>query len=653
MIDTDLIFAMSGLKWTWEILEGDRWTKLEADSVREGLDYAHEGGRWQAKWKNGALELSMDAPFQTAMRLLLHCEGMSAPLHLIPCNIVGDNNIASAKPGEFPLLTRDHPEIPFCASLWEFRADRAAMPVTFLYSGDTVLALSVDPYAETDRGPIPCGLIADDPNGIGISLGYTNRPCTFLNRSTPAPTAFGRACRGKTVCRLYAGQNSHTSIHEIIRREYAIRHERASYTRTIQEAADAVFDALVKLNWDAASGEYTNRHCRPPKETALIPWRAVTEIGWTGGGILALPMLRYSVLRPDFDPSMWHGARDARSFFDRICQCYNPASGLLNDLMVPNGEGSRLNGWWTYYGLVRDCHCAYTVGTAVFSLLQAVLFLREHGLESPGRWLETAGKVLDTAVLLQRKDGAFGYTYSAERREVLDWEGFAGCWFVPCCALYFRLTGESRFLLSAQKGLAYYADFVKSLRCSGAPMDTWKSVDQEGNIAFVKGCRALYGITGDRDCLRWMELGAGYEYLWRYGYRTRPEHAPLDEGWCACGGSVTSVSNPHIHPMGVLLDTDLRYLAEATGDRYHLSRALDSTAWLMQTLELYPEKTGYGVYGVLSERWCPSDGLLTEKNSDGLPYASWYSYNLWAAADALTALCDLLEESPSLDQPCP
>ena len=105
--------------------------------------------------------------------------------------------------------------------------------------------------------------------------------------------------------------------------------------------------------------------------------------------------------------------------------------------------------------------------------------------------------------------------------------------------------------------------------------------------------------------------------------------------------------------MGVLLDTDLRYLAEATGDRYHLSRALDSTAWLMQTLELYPEKTGYGVYGVLSERWCPSDGLLTEKNSDGLPYASWYSYNLWAAADALTALCDLLEESPSLNQPCP
>ena len=100
-----------------------------------------------------------------------------------------------------------------------------------------------------------------------------------------------------------------------------------------------------------------------------------------------------------------------------------------------------------------------------------------------------------------------------------------------------------------------------------------------------------------------------------------------------------------VHPMGILIDADLRYLTKVTGDTYHLNRAMDSSAWLMQTLELYPEKTGYGRYGVLSERWCPSDGLTVEQYSDGASYSSWFSYNLWAAANALEAVCELcLEE---------
>ena len=62
----------------------------------------------------------------------------------------------------------------------------------------------------------------------------------------------------------------------------------------------------------------------------------------------------------------------------------------------------------------------------------------------------------------------------------------------------------------------------------------------------------------------------------------------------------------------------------------------------MQTLELYPGRTGYGRYGVLSERWCPSDGLLVERYNDGRMYSSWFSYNLWAAADALQCVCEQL-----------
>ena len=46
--------------------------------------------------------------------------------------------------------------------------------------------------------------------------------------------------------------------------------------------------------------------------------------------------------------------------------------------------------------------------------------------------------------------------------------------------------------------------------------------------------------------------------------------------------------------MGVIIDTDLRYLARVTGDGYYASRAADSAAWMLQCLELYPDTTGYG-----------------------------------------------------------
>ena len=91
--------------------------------------------------------------------------------------------------------------------------------------------------------------------------------------------------------------------------------------------------------------------------------------------------------------------------------------------------------------------------------------------------------------------------------------------------------------------------------------------------------------------------------------------------------------------MGVVATSDLEYLAQITGDVYHQARADDGIAWLMNTLELYPDTMGYGRYGVLSERTCPSDGLLVEHYHDsGAPASTWWSYNAWAAGSAMEAI---------------
>jgi hypothetical protein len=190
----------------------------------------------------------------------------------------------------------------------------------------------------------------------------------------------------------------------------------------------------------------------------------------------------------------------------------------------------------------------------------------------------------------------------------------------------------------------YYA-YVKELNCWGAPMDTWKSVDQEGNLAFIKAAAVLHRRTGDGKYLEMLEKGAEYEYLWRYGFKAVPEHPPLKgSGWNSCGGSVTSVSNPHIHPMGLNITGELLYLYRATGDAYHLHRASDGICWGLAGADLYPETTGYGVRGVMTERWCPSDGLTIENFSDTGEAASiWFTFNGWAGATTLEGLIALLD----------
>ena len=219
-------------------------------------------------------------------------------------------------------------------------------------------------------------------------------------------------------------------------------------------------------------------------------------------------------------------------------------------------------------------------------------------------------------------------------------------WIGAALAAAYAFTGKKHYREAACKAAGFYHRFVRELNVCGTPMDTWKAPDQEGNLAFMKLVRLLHETTGEASLLEMLEDGAHYEYLWRYGFRAVPEIMPLaGSSWNSCGGSVTSVSNPHIHPMGVLITPELYYLAERTGNELHRMRAEDGMAWSMNCLELYPEITGYGRYGVTTERFCPSDGLTDFYYSDGRPSSLWYSYNGWAAANILEALLWMTEHT--------
>ncbi len=655
-----------------EYLEGESW-KEAGEEAPVRLTFGAPGG------DSLPYVLKADSAAPTQARISARVIGGEDIFHVIPCCIYGDNNEKEVQTGEFPLLcgrtsegmdrergkAQESDDI-FRSPFWSFRADRAAMPVSAVCTRQGTLAVTVDPYDSI--GGVPSGVFAALPDLCGISLGYENAPVSFVNKRTPGEPVRETVKRGEVrgrICYVPAGETSpRLALHTVIRQEYALRHERARYEKTFREAVQGCLESFLAISWNPETKEYTNCNCLPPKEPDLHPWRNVKEIGWTGGGVLAYPLVLAQEILGDEAAETIRKARSGYEMFDQITRAYNEASGLFYDLTSPIDEDTvedhhnessglanvkvqaesdrarRVNGWWSAFGLTRDVHCAYTVGSALHYLLKTITFLSQRKKPYPSFWLESARRVMDTVIELQRDDGAFAYTYRVDRKEAADWNGFAGCWFVPCAAYLYHLTGEKRYLAAADAGLSYYAGYVDTLACCGTPMDTWKSPDEEGNLAFIRGARLLHEYTGEDRYLTALRNGADYEFLWRYGYRTRPLHRPLLNGWNSCGGSVTSVSNPHIHPMGMIVDSDLYYLGRVTGDDYYTDRALDGTAWMMQTLELYPEETGYGRYGVLSERWCPSDGLVIQKDSDGNRYSSWYSYNLWAGAAAFEEACE-------------
>ncbi len=611
-----------------------KWTAISAERV----DYA---------WSFIA-----DAPVR--LRLAFTVPGDERGFHLIPACIFGDNNHHLVRPNEFPTLHDAVPNEQGPAPLWEFRADRAACPVSMLCTPAGVVALSIAPYADdaaAKDGFIRNGLFAGLPNTGGVSLGYGNDPLSYVNKTMfRPPTAHRSRGAGTTGSLYWLPGIGKAGAHGIIRDLYERLREIPVHRKTAVEAARALFEGFIKPNWSEEFGNYTNMACRVPVDNILKAWRPVSEIGWTGGGVFAWPLQLAQQRWPEEKLP-----KSSAQILDQIVATWNDRSGFFNDVAGPSlvgvpGQGGEIkdggiNGWWSgFMPHTMNRHCAYTNGHAAYYLLKCARQLREQGGD-PVAWEDAALRVCDNVIELQRGDGALGYLFSAEQRKVVDWDGFAGCWFAAALPLAYALTQNDFYLKAARRALRYYAHAVAELNCYGTPMDTYKSVDQEGVLAFVQATRWMHAITGEVEWLELLRAGADYELLWRYAYRARPEFAPLkDSGWNSCGGSVTSVSNPHIHPMGLVITEPLRYLAQQTGDNYYRDRSDDGVAWALQTLELYPEVSGYGPYGVMTERYCPSDGLLIETfEGSGEPASMWWSYNAWAAANVLEGLLETME----------
>ena len=84
------------------------------------------------------------------------------------------------------------------------------------------------------------------------------------------------------------------------------------------------------------------------------------------------------------------------------------------------------------------------------------------------------------------------------------------------------------------------------------------------------------------------------EYTFKFCYNSPIKVPPLGSvGWSSSDGSITSVVNPHIHPMSSSILDEMFYYLSRKEDAYIRGRLEDTAAWSCQCHNTFDGEFGY------------------------------------------------------------
>lgn len=577
------------------------------------------------------------------------------PRYFLPAFMYGRNRGECPQnvPNEFPRLREEmsRPSSPW----WMVRSDRLSHPVALVYDTGKIYGFSASPYFIRNNGikqqwkpetegtfyqyaGYTCSL---SKGTVGYTLGYENAPLMFVKshdvreRSPLCDNCFELEA-GETVELIFElyefDAETELDINAVIEEVYYHYHQnprKASDVRTtVTDLAEAVYeDAWLpedlsysgQVFEDGISGGYR--------------YNKIISITWTNGLSVATPMLM-AALRLG-NESM---RQQAISCITNIVEhSLNPSTGLPYGA-YDNGKWSN-NGWW-FDGMHTPGHSSYLIGQSLFYILKAYDY--EIKLKNCPHvdWLTFAELILMKIEKTKNTDDEYPFILSEKTGAGIEYDAFSGAWCMAALAYYSYLTGDKSHLDSLQKSERhYYETYIKLMECYGGPLDTDKATDSEGILAYIKAIRFLHALTGEKIYLQHMKDAICYEFSFKFCYNSPIKVPPLSRiGWSSCGGSVTSIANPHIHPMSSNIVDELLYFIENSEDKYVRDRMLDTIAWGCQTYNTYDKEFDHGKKGWMSERFCHSQGLLSQKYSDGSIASTWFCLMPWASGSIIDGL---------------
>ena len=528
------------------------------------------------------------------------------------------------------------------------RSDRLAEPLSLIYDEGEVIGISASPAITGEDGSFKqyCGFTCcmedNEHSSVGYTLGYENAPWLFVQTATVRDreqisdkNSFKLSAGEKITFDLtiyrYSGEDER-AIHVAVKDCYMHFHESPRTITGMNEdkALDMLCSAIRDYAWLDDEKIYTGFVYDRPEG---ISYNRIPSISWTNGLVVTVPMLIWANRTGD------DRARDQSLTFieNTVKTAYNTSSGLLYESMEEGHPTVR--GWW-YNGMHSGGHSSYINGQALWYIMQAYLDESENRKVTHDEWLGLAGKVTDRINKELNTDFEYPFSMSEKTGAGLEYDSMGSAWCLASTALFEKITGDRQYLdLLLKSEEHYFNTFIKKVECYGGPLDTDKAVDSEGVLSYIRGVRILHELTGEDYLLDHLRDALYYEFTFKLGYNTHITVRPLSEiGWSSCGGSITSVANPHIHPMSSTVTGEMQYYLGFREDDYIKSRLEDTIGWSLQTFNTKDGEYGYGRTGWMSERFCFCEGLVTEKYPDGEPASTWFALMPWASGSIIEGL---------------
>ena len=584
-----------------------RYVRLDECGLAVEVDWHGGNGSPADPWRcTVTVRNDGSVAFEGVVRIDIPIRADGEPRFFLPGFMYGRNR------GEAPLRTatkfprlRERSELP-ASSWWMIRGDRLSNPCALAVTRSRVVGVVSSPYL-VDRGdgmlvgheacdelpfvqyagfscmlPTPGIVPCDDHASVGVTIGYENAPWLFVSstdireRPDSAEGPITLAPGGAAIMRLDvvdAPARDGRAIIPVLETVYRRFHEPP---RQVGAPARAIRDIAVAVDRDAwledehmYAGFVFDHHSPGDEiiEGKPYMYRRLGSSSWTNGMASAVPMLA-SAWRLGDDAMRRH----ALDGIEHIIQhCINPTNGLPYTAVEHERWSNR--GWW-FDGLSNPGHSGYLVGQTMYSALRAWQIERRFGGIDHSDWLKIIGNVIPRLAAGRNAVGEYPFVFDEMDGSGAEYESFGGVWCLAASAYWALLTGDHSDLDGMLLSERHYHDrYVAHMECYGAPLDTSKAVDSEGILGYIKAVGCLYAITGDAMYLDRMREAFAYECSFRFCWNSPVGVPPLNEvGWSSCGGSVTSTSNAHIHPMWNPENHLIKFIPETewTDPSYHL-----------------------------------------------------------------------------------
>lgn len=634
------------------------------------------------------IRICAEKAFEGVIRIAFSVEG-AAPRFFLPGFMYGTNR------GESPLVVaskcpriREKEELP-ASPWWMVRSDRLSHPAAFAYANNRMVGISASPYyvckdgervqwksgtgmknckgnivetcagecaegyAEKDAGKITEANNKSDmdfhqytgfgcainPSELIYTLGYENAPWFFLE----SHHVFPRAEMGANSFTLAAGEEitvyvhgfdipaeDERALHDVLKWVYNFYHEAPLKKCSVKETIEMIAGAVKEDAWLADKHMYS---CFVFDKEDGFEYRLLPSIAWTNGLASALPMLLSALRLKDEDMRL-----QAIECIDHIVQnCMNEKNDLPY-MLEEDGVWSN-HGWW-YDGLRTPGHAAYLIGQCAYLTLKAYAWEKQEKEMEHKEWMDFAARIIARTEQSRNSDGEYPYVLSEKTGAGLEYDSFSGAWCMAAAVYHAYLTGDRKYVEGMLKSEKWYHEtYICHQECYGGPLDIDKNIDSEGILAYIRAVHYLHEITGEDYLLDHMKDALYYEFTFKFCYNSPVKVPPLSEtNWSSCGGSITSVTNPHVHPMSSSIMDEMYYYLKNREDEYIRRRLEDTIVWSCQCHNTFDKEFGYGKVGWMSERFCHSEGLLSERYADGRPASTWFALMPWAAGSLLEGL---------------